>query len=180
MKLSTNQSVLVIIDVQSRLFPAMNGKDQLLTNLVKAVKGFQLLGLPLIVTEQYRKGLGPTLPEFSEIIKPFNPIEKRTFSCCGDDSFLDELKRIKRKQIIVCGIEAHVCVYQTCRDLLDLGHDVFLLTDAVSSRNSDDKQLVIRVLESMGVQLRSVEMALFELLSTSLHAQFKKISTIIK
>jgi len=169
-----------MIDVQSRLIPAMNGKDQLLTNMVKAVKGFQILGLPLIVTEQYRKGLGPTLPELSEIITTFNPIEKRTFSCCGDDSFLKELKRIKRKQIIVCGIEAHVCVYQTCRDLLDLGHEVFLLTDAVSSRNVDDKRLTIRILESMGVQLRSVEMALFELLDTSLHAKFKKISTIIK
>ncbi|MCK4641217.1 MAG: hydrolase [Candidatus Marinimicrobia bacterium] len=180
MKLLNDQSVLVMIDVQSRLFPAMNEKDQLLTNLVKAVKGFQLLGLPLIVTEQYRKGLGPTLPELSEIMPTFNPIEKRAFSCCGDDSFLDELKRIKRKQVIVCGIEAHVCVYQTCRDLLDLGYEVFLLTDAVSSRNVDDKRLTIRVLESMGVQLRSVEMALFELLNTSLHAQFKKVSTIIK
>ena len=180
MKLLINQSVLVMIDVQSRLFPAMNGKDQLLTNLVKAVKGFQLLGLPLIVTEQYRKGLGPTLPELSEIMPTFNPIEKRAFSCCGDDSFLDELKRIKRKQVIVCGIEAHVCVYQTCRDFLDLGHEVFLLTDAVSSRNSDDKQLAIRVLESMSVQLRSVEMALFELIHTSLHPKFKELTSIIK
>jgi len=180
MKLLTDQSVLIMIDVQSRLIPAMNGKDQLLTNLVKAVKGFQLLGLPLIVTEQYRKGLGPTLPELSEIIKPFNPIEKRTFSCCGDDSFLDELKRIKRKQVIACGIEAHVCVYQTCRDLLDLGHDVFLLTDAVSSRNINDKQLAIRVLESMDVQLRSVEMVLFELIHTSLHPKFKELTSIIK
>jgi len=180
MKLLTDQSVLVMIDVQSRLFPAMNGKDQLLTNLVKAVKGFQLLGLPLIVTEQYRKGLGPTLPELSEIITTFNTIEKRAFSCCGDDSFLDELKRIKRKQVIVCGIEAHVCVYQTCRDLLDLGYEVFLLTDAVSSRNVDDKRLTIRVLESMGVQLRSVEMALFELIHISLHPKFKELTSIIK
>ena len=171
---------MVIVDVQSRLFPAMNGKDQLLTNLVKAVKGFQLLGLPLIVTEQYRKGLGPTLPELSEIITIFNPVEKRTFSCCEDDSFLDELKRIKRKQVIICGIEAHVCVYQTCRDLLDLGYVVFLLTDAVSSRNVDDKRLTVRILESMGVQLRSVEMALFELIHTSLHPKFKELTSIIK
>jgi nicotinamidase-related amidase len=180
MKLSTDRSVLVLIDVQSRLFPAVNGKDQLLTNLVKAIKGFQLLGLPLIVTEQYRKGLGPTLPELSGIIKTFNLIEKRAFSCCGNESFLDELKRINRKQVIVCGIEAHVCVYQTCRDLFDLGYEVFLLTDAVSSRNSDDKQLAIRVLESMGVQLRSVEMALFELIHTSLHPKFKELTSIIK
>ncbi|HCK99599.1 MAG TPA: hydrolase, partial [Candidatus Marinimicrobia bacterium] len=173
MKLTIDDTVLILIDVQTRLFPVMSGKAELLENLLKIVRGFNVLQIPVIVTQQYTKALGPTLPELAGNIHNFQPIEKRAFSCCGEGPFLDELKRIKRKQVIVGGIEAHVCVYQTCCDLLGLGYEVFLLTDAVSSRNINDKRLTIRVLGSIGVQIRSVEMALFELLKTSTHPKFK-------
>jgi len=180
MKLTPDDAVLILIDVQTRLFPVMSEKAKLLENLLKIVKGFDILQIPVIATQQYTKALGPTLPELAGNIHNFQPIEKRAFSCCGEGSFLDELKRIKRKQVIVCGIEAHVCVYQTCCDLLERGYEVILLADTVSSRKQVDKDLALRALEKQNVQLSGVEMALFELLKTSKHPKFKEISSIIK
>ncbi|MBU1065903.1 isochorismatase family protein, partial [bacterium] len=136
--------------------------------------------IPIIITEQYPKGLGATVSEIHELIPDIEAVEKRSFSCCFNENFMSVLENLNRKQVLVSGIETHVCVYQTCVDLLESGYDVFLIADAVSSRKQDDKDLAIRVLEKEGVELRRVEMALFELIKTSQHEKFKDISTIIK
>lgn len=180
MKLDCGQSVLLIIDVQQRLFAVMDGQDELLAAVVKLIKGARALEIPVILTEQYPEGLGPTNPAISELIPDIKAFEKRSFSCCLDENFMKALEKTKRKQVLVSGMEAHICVYQTCIDLLKAGYEVYLVADAVSSRKESDKELAIRVLEREGVQLRSVEMALFELIKTSRHEKFRAISKIIK
>jgi len=180
MKLDSKQSVLLIIDIQEKLLPVMNNADGLLTSMTKLVRGMQILDIPIILTEQYPRGLGATVSGIRELIPDIEAVEKRSFSCCFNENFILVLDKLDRKQVLVSGIETHVCVYQTCVDLLEKGFDVFLMVDAVSSRNQDDKDLAVRVLEKEGVQLRSVEMALFELIKTSQHEQFKELSTIIK
>ncbi len=180
MKLDTKQSVLLIIDVQEKLLPVMSEVSGLLMSITKLVQGMQILEIPIIVTEQYSRGLGATVSEIRKLIPDIEAVEKRSFSCCINEKFMSVLNQLNRKQVLVSGIETHVCVYQTCIDLLEEGFDVFLIVDAVSSRKQDDKDLAVRVLEKEGVQLRSVEMALFELIKTSQHKQFKELSTIIK
>ena len=180
MKLNGDQTVLLIIDVQQKLLPVMNGSGELIASVIRLVKGVRSLEIPIIVTEQYPKGLGLTVSEIRELVPDIEPVEKRSFSCCLNENFKSVLASLNRKQVLISGIETHVCVYQTCVDLLESGYDVYLIVDAVSSRKQSDKDLALRVLEKEGVQLRSVEMALFELLKTSGHSKFREISKIIK
>jgi len=180
MKLNSKQSVLLIIDVQEKLLPVMNNADGLLTSMTKLIRGMKILDIPIILTEQYPRGLGTTVSEIHELIPDIEAVEKHSFSCCLNENFMSVLEKHNRKQVLVSGIETHVCVYQTCVDLLEKGYDVFLIVDAVSSRKQDDKNLAIRVLEKKGVQLRGVEMALFELIKTSQHEKFKELSITIK
>ncbi|MBN2601879.1 MAG: hydrolase [Candidatus Marinimicrobia bacterium] len=180
MKLDCNQSVLLVIDIQEKLLPVMNNAIELLTSATKLIRGMQILDIPIVLTEQYPRGLGATVSEIRNLIPDIEAVEKRSFSCCFDENIMSVLDKHDRKQVLVSGIETHVCVYQTCIDLVEKGYNVFLVTDAVSSRRQDEKDLAVRVLEKEGVQLRSVEMALFELIKTSQHARFKELSTIIK
>jgi len=180
MKLASPDCCLLVIDVQSRLLPVMREPQILLENLIKAVKGFQLLEIPILLTEQYPKGLGPTVPQLNTLLSSLKPIEKNSFSCCNEEKFLTNLSNLKRRQVVVCGIEAHICVCQTCLDLKNRGYEVFLLTDAIASRKSSDRELTLRVLEKEGINLTGVEMALFTLLKTIRHPKFKEIASIIK
>lgn len=178
--LNPEQALLLIIDVQTKLVSVMSGVKQLIGRLIPLIKGIQLLNIPMIYTEQYPKGLGPTIPEILDLLPNGERFEKQSFSCCLSSDFNKALQRHQRHQILVAGIEAHVCVFQTCQDLLRAGYDVYLIADAIASRRESDQQLAIRVLETSGIHLRSTEMALFELLRTSRHEKFKEISTIIK
>ena len=180
MKLVIPECCLLVIDVQSRLLPVMHEPQTLLENLIKAIKGFQLLEIPILLTEQYPQGLGPTVPELRSLLSSQNPIEKNSFSCCNEEKFLTELRSLNRSQVVVCGIEAHICVCQTCLDLQNRGYEVFLLTDAIASRKNSDRELTLRVLEKEGINLTGVEMALFSLLETCRHPRFKEIAAVIK
>jgi nicotinamidase-related amidase len=179
-KLQPEETLLIVIDVQERLLPVMAEQAELLENLLKLIQGIQVLRIPILVTEQYPKGLGPTIRELRELITPFTAIEKRSFSCCGIDSFQQALERSGRRQLLVCGIEAHVCVYQTSLDLLVEEYSVHVLTDGVSSRRLSNKTLALEKLAHLGAQLTSVEMALFELLQNAEGDAFKRISAIVK
>ncbi len=180
MKLERNQTVLVIIDVQSKLLPVIYDYPALVENMKKIIKGAKILGIPIILTEQYPRGLGLTIDEIKKTISEYHPIEKVSFSCCREESFITRIKQLNRKQILVCGIEAHICVYQTCMDLLSEGYEVHLLVDAISSRKMANRNLTIEKLHGMGVQITSVEMALFEILKDATSDEFKKISRIVK
>jgi nicotinamidase-related amidase len=145
------------------------------------VQAAKLLHVPIIVTEQYPKGLGHTAPEIAAVLPDaIEIIEKTTFSSCGAVQFQSQLEQVAAKQVLVCGIEAHICVNQTVHDLLARGFVVHLLTDCISSRHVNDCQTASRKMQGSGAILSSVEIALFELMRDSRHEQFKAIQGLIK
>ncbi len=175
-----DNSVLLVVDVQERLLPHIHEHEPLLENISKMVRGAQVLGIPLVVTEQYRKGLGPTSEAISELLTPFEPLGKSAFSCAADDGIRKRLAEIGKRHVLLSGIEAHVCVYQTARDLIGQGYTIHLLADCVSSRSPRNRKLAVRRMEKMGARLTSVEMALFEMLVVSGTDEFRAISKIVK
>ena len=179
--LNLNNTTLLIIDVQERLVPVMLNKEKLLDNLQLLIKGANVLELPIVYTEQVPEKLGPTLPEIADLLADdTTPISKSSFSCYGCTPFVQQLKKLGRKQVLVAGIETHVCVYQTAIDLLEQGYEVQLVTDAVSSRTAENRQLAIDRIKEAGAKLTSTEMALFELLRVAEGDKFRQVSRIVK
>jgi nicotinamidase-related amidase len=141
----------------------------------------QVLQLPIIWNEQIPEKLGPTVPELAELLaESTQPIPKASFSCCGNPPFMDALKAVNRRQVLLAGIESHVCVYQTGLDLLNLGYEVQVVADAVSSRTPENRQLGLEHLKQAGAAVTSTEMALFELLRVAEGSKFKEIAKIVK
>jgi nicotinamidase-related amidase len=178
--LTAENTILVVIDIQERLFHAMHDKERLLQNTQKLLSGMRVLEIPVILTEQYPKGLGATLPELKQLLPDIQPIEKLSFSCCQEEPFRRELESRQRKQVLLAGIEAHVCVYQTAMELLGLGYEVQVVSDCVSSRDAGNKGVALAKVSSAGAGLTSTEMALFELLRAARGDKFKQISNIVK
>ena len=178
--LNTEKTAVVFIDVQEKLTRVMYEKEKLIENLQKLIKGLKLLNIPIIVTEQNPKGLGPTVPDIAPLLSDSKPIIKFSFSCCGEPPFLRELAELNRKQIIIVGIETHVCVYQTAVDLIEAGYEVHIPTDCVSSRTLENKAVALDKMKVEGAKLTSVEILLFELLKTATSPKFKEMSQIVK
>jgi nicotinamidase-related amidase len=178
--LTVENTALVLIDIQERLFPVMHDKEDLLRNVVKLVRGARVLEVPIVVTEQYPKGLGPTLPELRELLTDIRPIEKVCFNCCDEDAFCRSLEALGRRQVLLAGIEAHICVYQTAMELSRSGYQVQVVGDGVSSRNPENRVVSLFRLGAAGIGVTSVEMALFELLRVARGEKFKRISEIVK
>ncbi len=169
---------LLIVDVQEKLLPAIRYREQVVANAVRLVRGARALGLPVLATEQYPKGLGPTVPELAELI-PHRP-EKTTFHCCSSPELLEQLHGRHVRHVTLAGIEAHVCVAQTALELMRLGFRVQVPADAVASRQTLDWQFALRRLEQAGAVVSSTESALFEWVERSDHPQFRLISDLIK
>lgn len=180
MRIKKENSIALIIDIQSRLFPHIHGNEQMSKNVQKLIQGLNVLGVEQIVTEQYRKGLGETIPEIQALYPDFKYMEKSTFSCCGDNNIISAVKNLGKKFIIISGIESHVCVLQTVLDLLDDGFIPVLVEDCVSSRNPNDKRIAVERMHSEGALITTYESLLFELLEISGTEQFKAISKIVK
>jgi nicotinamidase-related amidase len=178
--LNVENTVLVVIDVQGNLAQLMHEKDLLFENVQKIIKGAQILAIPMVVTEQNPRGLGPTVPEIAYLLADIEPIDKMSFSCCGSARFMEELRATSRKQVLIAGIEAHVCVYQTTMELLHLGYEVQIVADAISSRVASNKEIALGKMSAGGAALTSTEMALFELLRTAESGKFKEILRIVK
>ena len=178
--LTTDNTVLVVIDFQERLFPVMHDKEKLLRNVVKLIKGVKVLEIPVILTEQYPKGLGPTIPEIKELLPDIKPIEKVCFSCCDEEAFCRSLESLKRQQVLIAGIEAHICVYQTAMALARAGYEVQVVGDCVSSREPENKLVSLFKMGAAGISPTTTEMALFELLKVAKGDKFKQISSIVK
>lgn len=175
------KTTLAVVDVQEAFRSAIGDFALIVSRIAMAVRGFRILEVPIIVTEQYPKGLGRTAEEILlSLSDDFEFIEKTAFSSCGAVSFVEKLKENGTEQVVLCGFEAHVCVNQTAHDLLDAGFDVHLLTDSVGSRFEHDKRAGIEKMLSSGVVSSSVEMALFELMRDSKHGKFKEIQALIK
>ena len=171
---------LIVVDVQERLLPAIFEQARVVENTVRLIRGAAVLQVPTFATEQYRKGLGATVPEVAAAIPGFAPMEKLAFSACGAAGFIPALKKKKVSEAILCGIEAHVCVSQTCLDLLEKGLRGFVVADAVSSRTPENYRFGLDRMRAAGAVIVSTEMVLFELLEQAGTAEFKQVLALVK
>ena len=178
--LNINNTLLVVIDVQGKLASLVHKNELFLDNLKRMIRGAKVLGLPILWTEQNPEGIGVTIPEIAELLDGLTPLHKTTFSCCGDEHFFDALKATNRKQVLITGIETHICVYQTTLELLAAGYEVEVVTDAVSSRTPENKAVGLQKMKTAGAGLTGTETALFELLKVSTGAKFKEILRVVK
>lgn len=179
--LDAKQTALVVIDIQEAFRGVIADFDKVASRAATAVQGFQILGVPVFVTEQYPKGLGRTATEILDVLPVVLEVfEKTAFSSCGSEVFGKQLEQREVKQVVICGLETHVCVNQTAHDLLVRGYQVHLLTDAVCSRFKRHKKAGLAKMLSSGVIDSSIEMALFELMRDARHEKFKEIQSLIK
>jgi isochorismate hydrolase len=178
--LDLQASIVVAVDVQARLADAMHERDRLLDRMTRFLRGAAALGAPMLWTEQLPDKLGPTREEIRQTLPPGSPIVKASFSCCGSDVFLAALKDAARRQVVLCGIETHVCVLQTALDLLELGYEVAIVEDATSSRSAADRAGALRRMERAGAEVLCVESALYEWMRTAEHPAFREILKLVK
>ncbi len=179
-RLTRERTVLVVIDLQERFRDLIHGMDQVLERSERLIGFCRQLAIPIIVTEQYPRGLGSTLPAIREACRPYTAIEKTTFSCAGDAGFMAALRATGRDQVILCGIETHVCVYQTACDLLREGLQVALATDAVSSCRAADRDLGLQRMRDVGVDVMGSQMIMFEIVRDAGAPEFKQVSNFLK
>jgi len=180
MRIEKGNTFGLAIDIQERLFPAMCNKEELLKNCRILIQGLKILGVPLIVTQQYTKGLGGTIEEVGSLVPGFEPIEKNEFSCYDNHAFAGELKNFMANNIIICGIEAHVCVLQTAVDLKEAGFNPVVVMDCVSSRSEKSIALSVERFRHEGIMMASAESILFELARKAGTAEFKSVSKLVK
>ena len=178
--ITTENTALILVDVQGNLAQSMHNREVLIDNLKRLVKGTQVLGLPILWAEQNPAGLGPTIPEIAALLPNNTPLSKLSFSCCGSEAFIKELEALDCKNLIIAGIEAHVCVYQTTADLVKLNYDVEVVADAVASRTAENKQIGLEKSKTVGASITSTETVLFELLKIAKGDKFKDIIKIVK
>lgn len=178
MKLDRGRAALAVIDVQEAFRPAVLDFERIAANVAVLIQGARILGLPVAVTEQYPQGLGKTVPEVADHLAGVEPIEKVCFSAVDADRFPAALQG--RDQVVLCGIETHVCVNQTAEDLLATGREVHVVEDAVSSRTQENRELGLHKMEHSGATLTSVETALFELLRRAGTPEFKEVQALVK
>lgn len=177
---ATDNAILLVIDIQGKLAGLMHQHEELFRNTSRLIRAAQMLDIPILITEQAPDKIGSTVPEITSLLKDHQRIPKSSFSCCGQKEFMDDLELLDRRQIIVCGIEAHVCVYQTVSDLIERNYEIQIVADAVSSRKEANKICGIRRMRDLGACVTSTEMIICELLKTSEHAKFKDIMALIK
>ena len=180
MRILPEDTASLVIDIQDKLLPHIDNHQTLIKNCQTLLSGLTILNIPIVITEQYPKGLGPTVTAISQLIPEFKPIEKISFSCCGNDHFLKTLHDLGKRNIIICGIEAHVCVLQTVIDLIERGYHPVLIEDCVSSRKPIDREIALKRLARERAIITTYESILFELCQVAGTDQFKAISKLVK
>lgn len=178
-KLATGDTALLVIDIQERLMPVIHDPTMIFENTNRLLKGAEVLNLPVLVSEQYPKGLLHTCPEI-DLSADHALFEKICFSCIQSDPVVDKLRSLEIKSLIVCGVEAHICVLKTVLDALEHGFEVHVVADAVSSRTPENRQLALDRMRQSGAFIVSTEMLLFQLIDIAGNPTFKQISGIIK
>ena len=177
--LAVDTCALVVIDIQEKLAQLMYRKESLFESAQKLIKGIRVLEIPIVVTEQYPKGLGPTVPELARSLSG-PPLVKDSFSCAREPAVRAAIEAVGRRQAVVAGIEAHVCVLQTALDLAAAGFQVHVPHDAVCSRRPVDKKWALERMAAAGVAVSTTESALFELLERCGTDEFKAVSRMIR
>ena len=178
--LDRNNSALVIVDIQEKLSTIMKDRDVLLENVSKLIKGCRILNVPVFYTEQYPKGLGRTEKVLVDLLADLKPVEKIRFSVCNEIALMRPIKEKSVQQIILAGIETHVCILQSALDFLHQGYQVHIPADAAFSRKEADRQTALNRLAREGVIITSTEAALFELMAVAGSEEFKQISKLVK
>jgi nicotinamidase-related amidase len=178
-RLDRTRACVLVVDVQEKLIPVMWNWAPVEKYLRALIQTAKELGLPLLATEQYPKGLGVTLPAVRELL-PSPPLVKVHFSCGADPEFAQALEATGRQQVIVAGIETHVCVFQTVRDLLELGYEPFVCADAVTSRFEEHRRVALEQLRAMGAVVTSAETSIFDLLHVAGTPEFKRVSPLVR
>ncbi len=178
--LKKETTALLIIDLQERILPVIRNYEVVVENTIKLIKGFKTLQLPIYFTEQYPKGLGPTSKKVLDELEGYSAIHKMSFSCSGAGDLFDELHKKKLSQIVVCGVESHVCIQQTVLDLLANNFQANLAADAVSSRKEIDYKTALQRMLALGAEITTTESILFELLEVCGTPEFKEVSKIVK
>jgi nicotinamidase-related amidase len=175
-----SQTALLIVDLQEKIFAAVEKSSDVLHTLCTLVEGFQILNVPIFLSEQYPQGLGQTVTPLKSLLGPaYHPWIKTAFSCLDDPAFFNFLISLPYKQWVVVGIEAHICVLQTVKGLLREGKQVVVPQDATASRSINDSSIAIAEMRDAGARISSMETLLFELVEDSKHPEFKSISGLI-
>ena len=178
--LTREGTVLVVIDVQEKLFVKVEEKEQVAENICKLIRFAEILGIPIVITEQYPKGLGPTIPEIRELTSTIKPIEKVEFSCLASSAFRERLAGIHAKNLVLTGIEAHICVAQTAIEAVMNGYRAYVVYDAISSRRREDKTVAVERMKQQGAIIITTEMLMYEILRKAGTPEFKKILELVK
>jgi len=178
--MKTEDTVLVLIDVQGKLAEVMHAREKLYDNLCRLIRGCRALNIPIIWMEQIPEKMGATIEPIRELLPDLTPIAKTSFSCCGEPAFTAELDSLGRKSVLLAGIETHVCVYQTAADLTANGYSVEVVSDATSSRTPENRSTGLERIRLCGAAATSVEMVLFELMNSAEHPAFREILRIVK
>jgi nicotinamidase-related amidase len=180
-RLNLNEAILVVVDVQEKFMPVLFEPQRLVSACQLLIGGAKILGLPILVTEQLPEKLGPTVTELREVLgSDYRPIIKAEFSAFANESFRRTFAAAERTQLILCGIEAHVCIRQTTLDALALGYEVFLVEDAVSSRYEFLYRSGVQSCVEAGAKRTNAEAVLFELMATAEHPQFREVQNLVK
>lgn len=178
--LDKDNAALVIIDIQDRLAVTMKTKEEVINNCLHLIELSKMINMPIIVTEQYPKGLGQTVKEIREALPAYKPIEKLTFSCCEEPAFMNEIRHLKKRNIILAGMETHICVLQTCVGLLKEGFKVHLVQDGACSRAKKNWKTGVEFMRDAGAVITCTETVLFQLLKIAGTEEFKAVSKRIK
>jgi len=174
-------SLLLVVDVQAKLWPHISNQEQVRDRCALLIRGAAKLEVPIVVSEQYPKGLGPTLPELRQALPPGTLVrEKMAFGCLGETEMIGQLEALGRGTLVVCGIEAHVCVLQTVLGALGKGLRAVVVADAIGSRVESNRALALERMRGAGATVVSAEMLLFEWMRTAKHPAFKEISALVK
>ncbi len=174
------ETVLLIVDIQDKLAVTMKMRDAVINNCLHLIELAKLQNIPILLTEQYPKGLGQTVSEIRDALSVYQPVEKLAFSCCGESAFMKALKTLNKKTVLLTGMETHVCILQTCIDLLEEGFNVHLVQDAVCSRTKENWKTGTEFMRDAGAIVTCTETVLFQLLKVAGTEEFKAISKRIK
>lgn len=180
MRILSENTCAVFIDFQEKLVPAMSKSEKIIERTAILAKGLQEIGIPMAVSQQYTKGLGETVPAIKDVIENFSYTDKTTFSCWENDDLNKWFRDQNKQTVIVCGIEAHICVLQTVVDLISAGFYVFVVADCIGSRSDFDMEIGMQRLKDEGAFLTTTEAVLFELVGGAKSPNFKAISNLIK
>lgn len=180
MRILAEESMALLVDIQEKLVPVVKDREACVRNITLLLEGFKLLQIPFLVTQQYTRGLGMTIPEVKDRVDNFQYLEKISFSCYEDSRIKEEIDKLQKKNIILCGAEAHICVQQTAIDLRAAGYNVIAVTNCIGSRKTEDKEAALKRYEYEGIIAATYESILFELTRKAGSDTFKAISALIK